>query len=160
MIPVIEQSFGPSAYVTVRARQVLLAVPFHTCPHQNGGIQKLLTSDITLAESMPATQDPSHFREHVLREYVSIRACPTILEGFELSDNMSPAELPDSFFVVRTVSRMVVGGNHSLEDIAQNGSEDLGPPDLQLWRSTQPEEKRRSRGTGGPLYTSTPSHRY
>lgn len=128
MIPVIEQSLGPSAYLSIRAGKVLLAVPFHPSPHQSGGIQELLASDVTLSESMPATEDSPHFIEHVLGEYVGIRAGATILECFELSDDVSPAKLPDSFLLVRTVGRMVIGGDHPLENIAQNGSEDLGTP--------------------------------
>jgi hypothetical protein len=99
MIPVIEQSIGLSAYLSIRAGKVLLAVFSHPSPHQSGGIQELLASDVTLSESMPATEDSPHFIEHVLREYVGIRAGATILERFELSDDVSPAKLPDSFLL-------------------------------------------------------------
>jgi hypothetical protein len=58
---------------------------------------------------MPATEDSPHFIEHVLGEYVGIRAGATILERFELSDDVSPAKLPDSFLLVRTVGRIVSG---------------------------------------------------
>jgi len=128
MIPVVEQSLGTSAHLFIRAGEVLLTVLFHACPHQSGGIEELLSSDVALAESMPATEDLPHFLEHVSGEYVGIRAGTAILECFELSDDVGPAKLPESFLLVRTVGRVVVGCDHPMEDIAQNGSEDLGSP--------------------------------
>jgi hypothetical protein len=59
-------------------------------------------------------------------EYVGIRAGAPILEGFELSDDVSPAELPDSLLMVGAVGRMVVGGDYPVKNITQNGSEYLG----------------------------------
>ena len=127
MVPVIEQSLGSSAYLSIRAFQVLLAVPFHPSPHESGGTQELLSGDVTLAESMPATEDPPHLLEHIPREYVGIGAGAPILEGLELPDDMSPAKLADPFLVVGTVGGMVIGGDYPVENIAQNGSEYLRP---------------------------------
>lgn len=85
MVPVIEQSFGASAYVSIRAGQVLLAVLLHASPHESGGTQELLAGDVAFSKSMPATEDPPHFLEHIPREYVGIRTGAPILESLELA---------------------------------------------------------------------------
>jgi hypothetical protein len=126
MVPVIEQSFGSSPYVSIRAGQVFLAVPLHSSPHESGGAQELLASEVAFPEGMPATEDPPHFFEHIPREDIGIRAGAPILEGLELSNDVSPAKLPDPFLVVARIGRMVVRGDYPLENIPKNGSEYLG----------------------------------
>lgn len=126
MVPVIEQSLGSSAHLSIRAGQVLLTVLLHPSPHENGGMQELLAGDVAFSESMPATEDLPHFFEHVPGEYVGIRAGAPILEGFKLSNDVSPAKLPDSLLLVGTVGRMIVGGDYPVKNITQNGSEHLG----------------------------------
>ena len=66
MVPVVEQALGTSAHLRIRAVQVLLAVPFHSSSHQGGGIDELLSRNVALAETMPATEDPPRLLEHVL----------------------------------------------------------------------------------------------
>lgn len=128
MVPVIQQSFGSSAYVCIRTAKVLLTGAFHPHPHQLGCIEELLTRNVATSEGIPATKDAADFLEHVSRKNVGIRAGATVLERFQLSDDVSPAELADSFLVIRAVGRVIIGGDHTRKDIAQDGFENLGSP--------------------------------
>lgn len=53
MVPVIEQSFGASAYVSIRAGQVLLAVPFHPNPQESGGTDELRAGELAFQYLLP-----------------------------------------------------------------------------------------------------------
>jgi len=66
MAPAIEQSFGSSAHVSIRAGQVLLAVPLHPSPHESGGTDELRAGEVAFSEGIPATEDPPHFVEHMV----------------------------------------------------------------------------------------------
>ena len=128
MVPVVQQSFGSSAYVCIRAGKIPLTGAFHPRPHQLGCVEELLTRNVATSEGIPATEDAADFLEHVFRKNVGVRAGATIFERLQLSDDVSPAELADSVLVVRTVGRVIIGGDHTREDIAQDGFEDLGSP--------------------------------
>ena len=128
MVPVIQQSFGSSAYVCIRAAKVLLTGAFHPRPHQLGCVEELLTRNVATSKGIPATEDAADFLKHVPRKNVGVRAGATVFERFQLSDDVSPAELADSFLVIRAVGRVIIGGDHTRKDIAQDGFEDLGSP--------------------------------
>ena len=93
--PVIERSFGSGAHLCVRAVLIRNAVPFHPRPHESRCIQEFLAADGPFTKSVPATEDMPDFFEHVFREHIGFRAAPAFLEVFELSDQMSPAKLPE-----------------------------------------------------------------
>lgn len=126
MWPVVEGSFRSSAHFPVGTALILETVPFHSCPHERRGINELLAVDAAFAEGVPATQDVPDLFEHVLRKHIGIRTATAVFEGFELADQMSPAQLSDSVLVVAAVGRVVVRGDHAAESFAQHGSENLG----------------------------------
>lgn len=128
MRPVVERPFGSGAQLSVRAVLVRNAVPFHPRPHEGRRIQELPAADGPVTKRLPANEDVPDLFEHVFREHTGLRTAPAFFEVLELTDQVGPAQLPDSLLVVTAVGRMVVRGDHSLEDLAQNGFENLGTP--------------------------------
>lgn len=54
MGPIAERSFGSSAHRFVRAFSVFEAIALHSRPRKDRGILKLATTDVAVAERMPA----------------------------------------------------------------------------------------------------------
>ncbi len=125
--PVAQHSFGPGRYQMVRAAPVFEAVALHASLWQSRGVQELPAGYVAFAECMPTTQYMPHFLEHVFGKRISIGAASGFLEPLELSDQMSPAKLPQPLFVIAAISRMVIGGDHPFEALAQYGLEHFSP---------------------------------
>ena len=103
MRPIAKRAFGSRRYFPICAALILEAIALHAGLWQIRGVQKLLTGYIAFAESVPTTQYLPHFLEHVFGKRIRIRSAKDFLEPLELSDQVCPAELPQSVFVITGV---------------------------------------------------------
>jgi len=79
----------------------------HACPEGNGFQDKGLPIQTLTPERIEQGEHPADLREHPSGEFHDVRTPARMTDSFDLSDDMSPTDLPQSLVVV-AVSREAV----------------------------------------------------
>lgn len=94
-----EQAAGSSCHIRVGAQLVGLETITHASPDRNGFSHKGVPVHGSLFEGMPQPEHSSDLGEHPFGEFDAIRAPASVLDSFEVSDDVSPADLAYTFVI-------------------------------------------------------------
>ena len=77
---------------------------------------------------MPSGKDFAYIRQDMSGKTIGMRAGTVFLESFQLSDDMCPAELAETVFVIAGISRMIIAGDNTVKGLAENFAQYLAGP--------------------------------
>jgi hypothetical protein len=106
-IPVLEQAASHPSHIRVRGEFVRLEAVAHAGTERNGFQDKGLPIQMLTPECMEQSEHPADLREHPAGEFHSVRTAARMADSFDLSDDVSPTDLPQSL-VVASVGREAV----------------------------------------------------
>ena len=106
-IPVLEQAASHPGHIRVRGEFVRLEAVAHTGTERNGFQDKGLPVQMLTPKRIEQTEHPADLREHPSREFHRVRTPARMADSFDVSDDMSPTDLPQSL-VVASVGREAI----------------------------------------------------
>jgi hypothetical protein len=106
-VPVIEQSSRHPGHVRISGQLVHLEAIAHACSERNGFQDKGLPIQTVAPEDIEQSEHPAHLREHPSGKFHCVRTSARMADSFDLSDDVSPTDLPESL-VVATVGTEAV----------------------------------------------------
>jgi len=106
VIPMGEQAAGSSCHIRVGAQLISLETIAHASPDRNRFSHKGAPVHGSLFEGIPQPEHSSDLGEHPFGEFDSIGTPAPVLESFEVSDDVGPADLAYTFVVG------IVGAEH------------------------------------------------
>jgi len=127
MIPVFDGSLSTGRNGSILTRSVVQAPSFHAAPDEGGRLLQLFAGQDPFQKSMPAGEEPIDFLQHVMGERACIRAAADVLESLELPYEVSPTQLSEPVFVVRTIGGVIITGDDPREGCSQNQREHCCP---------------------------------
>ena len=128
MVPVVQESLGPSTNRAIRTVLILPASPFDPAPDQGSHQPELMAGETDPFERVPAGEEPAEFMQQVFGEPVGIGTASGFLHALELADQVGQTQLPHAGCMIGSISGIVVAGKDSTEGFTQGGFEDLGCP--------------------------------
>jgi hypothetical protein len=127
VLPVFQQSSSHAGHVAVGARLVVFQATVHSRPDWHRSSDKGLPVNMSVLERVPQPEHPTHFREHPLRELHPVRTSAGVLDTSNVPNDVGPAQLSEALMVCPVHSEHV-GADNAVEDLAEQGSEDLCTP--------------------------------
>jgi hypothetical protein len=106
VVPMGEQTAGSSSHIRVGTQLVGLETIAHTSSDRNRFPHKGTPVHGSLFEGMPQPEHSSDLGEHPFGEFDAIRTPASVLDSFEVSDDVSPADLAHTFVIG------IVGAEH------------------------------------------------
>lgn len=123
-IPMLEQALGRLPHIVVGTLDVLLEALVHSGSNGDRFLDKGLPLQMTPLERMPEREHSACLGEHPFGELHCVRASAGVLDSFDPSDDVGPAELSDAT-VKRLVGTVHVRTENPRVLIAQDLFEDL-----------------------------------
>ena len=99
VIPVFEQTSGSSGHIRLGTQFIGLETIAHAGPDRNRFFYKGMPIHKFFFEGVPQPEHSPGLREHPFGELDSIRTPAAMLQSFEVSDNVSPADLAQTFVI-------------------------------------------------------------
>jgi len=99
VIPMFEQATGSSCHVRITRQIVSLETIAHASPDGNRFEHKGVSVHESFFEGVPQPEHSPDLREHPFGELDSVRTPAAMLQSFEVSDNVSPADLAQIFVI-------------------------------------------------------------
>jgi hypothetical protein len=106
VIPMFEQTTGSPCHVRIDGQLVSLETIAHASPDRNRFEHKGASVHESFFEGVPQPEHSPDLRKHPFGEFDSVRTPAAMLESFEVSDNVSPADLALTFV------KSIVGAEH------------------------------------------------
>ena len=106
VIPMFEQATGSPCHVRIAGHLVSLETIAHASPDGNRLEHKGVSVHEPFCEGVPQPEHSPDLREHPFGELDSVRTPAAMLQSFEVSDNVSPADLAQTFVIG------IVGAEH------------------------------------------------
>ena len=104
--PIFEQATGSSCHVRITGQLVSLETFAHASLDRNRFEHKCVSVHESFFEGVPQPKHSPDLREHPFGEFDSVRTPTAVLQSFEVSNNVSPADLAQTFVIG------IVGAEH------------------------------------------------
>ena len=99
VIPMFEQATGSSCHIRIGTQFVGLEASVHSCSKRDRFFHKGMPVHESFLEGVPKPEHSPGLREHPFGELDSVRTPAAMLQSFEVSDNVSPADLSQTFVI-------------------------------------------------------------
>jgi hypothetical protein len=99
VIPMFEQTTGSSGHIRVGTQLVGLETIAHAGPDRNRFFYKGMPIHKSFFEGVPQPEHSSDLGEHPFGKLDPIRTPAAVLQSFEVPDDMSPADLAQTFMI-------------------------------------------------------------